>query len=170
MVIKIFKNIIALIGLFFIQVTILNKISISSYIFPYVYILFLFALPKNFPSWINLVFAFGLGLYIDIFTNTFGIHALASTTMVFFKPLLLNSLLPPDLEDENLQANIYNLGIKKYLIYAGVLTLIHHFLVFNFEVFSFFYIIDNLMKTIISTSISLFLMIILQAIFTKKQL
>ena len=92
------------------------------------------------------------------------------TTMVFFKPLLLNSLLPPDLEDENLQANIYNLGIKKYLIYAGVLTLIHHFLVFNFEVFSFFYIIDNLIKTIISASISLFLMLILQAIFIKKQL
>ena len=170
MVISFIKNIIALVGLFFLQVTILNKISISTFVFPYVYILFLFALPKKLPLWLNLITAFTLGLSMDIFNNTFGIHALACTTMIFFKPLLLNSLLPQDLEDENLQANVHNLGVKKYLIYATVLTLIHHFLVFNLEVFSIFNIIETLLKIITSSGISLFLILILQYIFIKKTL
>lgn len=168
MVISLIKNIIALIGLFFFQVTVLNKININTYIFPYVYILFLLALPKKLPPGINLIVAFLLGLTMDIFNNTFGIHALACTTMIFIKPLILNSLITQDLEDENFQSNIYNLGIKKYLIFATVLTLIHHFIVFNFEIFSFFYIIDNLFKTIISSIISLFFIITFQFIFIKK--
>jgi rod shape-determining protein MreD len=170
MVISFIKNIIALLSLIFLQVAIFNKINISTYVFPYVYILFLFALPKKMPLWLNLITAFILGLSIDIFTNTFGIHALACTTMIFFKPLLLNSLLPQDLEDENLQANVYNLGVKKYLIYSSSLTLIHHFIIFTFEVFSIFNIFDTILKTIISSSITLFIILILQYIFIKKTL
>ena len=78
---QILKNIIRFVVLVFIQVAILNNIQISGFINPYMYVLFILLLPFETPNWILLVLSFFLGLSIDIFSNTLGMHASASVFM-----------------------------------------------------------------------------------------
>ena len=52
--------------LVFLQVFILNNIQFSGYINPYIYILFIIALPFETPNWAMLILAFILGLTVEI--------------------------------------------------------------------------------------------------------
>ena len=70
--------------LVFTQVLFLNQIQFSGFVNPYIYILFVMLLPLNAPRYVVLVGAFLLGLSVDIFSNTLGIHSFAS---VFITPV-----------------------------------------------------------------------------------
>ncbi len=47
----------------------------------------------NFPNWALLILAFILGFFIDIFSNTLGLHIMATVAMAFARPTLLKILL-----------------------------------------------------------------------------
>ena len=72
------KNIFRFIILVLVQVLVLNNIQFLGYINPYIYILFILSLPVRTPRWASLLLAFVLGLTIDIFANTPGMHASAA--------------------------------------------------------------------------------------------
>ena len=90
------RNLLRFAVLVLVQVLILNNIQISGYLNPYVYVLFVLLLPFETPNWLLLVVAFLLGLSIDLFSQTPGIHAFATVFMAFFRPFILNVLSPRD--------------------------------------------------------------------------
>ena len=76
------------IGLVLLQVLLLNNIQIAGVINPFLYIYFIIALPIH-TNRISLVFiGFALGLVIDVFSNTWGIHAMATTLIAFLRPYI----------------------------------------------------------------------------------
>ena len=79
------QNIFRFILLVLFQVLVLNNIQFLGYINPYLYILFILSLPVQMPRWFLLVLAFILGLSIDIFSNTLGMHAFATVFVAFFR-------------------------------------------------------------------------------------
>ena len=84
------QNIFRFVMLVLVQVFVLDNIQFLGYISPMIYILFILSLPVRFPRGVVLILAFLLGLTIDIFNNTMGIHAFATVFAAFIRPTIIN--------------------------------------------------------------------------------
>jgi len=162
------RYVINFILLVFLQVFIFNNIQFSGFINPYIYIIFILLLPFETPKWLILFLAFLLGLTVDLFTNTIGMHSSATVFMAFLRPYLLKVLAPRDgYEAETLpQLNYYGFGW--FLRYASVLVIVHHLFLFYIEVFSFSNFFFTLLRVILSSIFSIFLIVISQYFFYSK--
>lgn len=80
------KYAIMFVSLVLVQVLILNNIQFSGFVNPYVYVLFILLLPFTIPGYLLLGLSFLMGISIDIFSNTLGLHAAASVFL--FAPAL----------------------------------------------------------------------------------
>ncbi len=152
------------------QVLLLNNIQLGGYINPYLYVLFILLLPFNTPNWLLLISSFLLGLSVDFFCNTMGIHAAASTFVAYLRPYVLSFLSQKDDYQEEKVPSIRYFGFTWFLSYVGILVFLHHLLFFIIEVFrfeEFFYIVT---KVIFSTLFTLLFIFITQYLFIEKQL
>jgi len=166
--IRLHKYIIHFILLALLQVLIVNNIQISSYINPYIYILFILILPFDINKTVLLIIGFFAGLTIDIFSDTYGIHAAATTLLAFLRPSILNIISTREAHEPGTSPSINTNGIGWFLKYLLIGTLIHHTSLFMLEIFSF----NNFFHTIgkISTNLisSVFLMIFYYIIALKS--
>lgn len=151
-----------------VQVLLLNHIQISGFINPYLYILFILALPFNTPKYLLLILGFLLGLNIDIFSNTIGIHAAATTFLAFIRPSVVNLISSRDVLETSSIPRIRELGLNWYLRYAIILVLIHHFFLFYIEVFTFHGFFYTLLRALLSSFFTLVLIILSQYITYKE--
>ena len=94
------SNAIKLIFMFFIlillPVLVLNRIAIFNYATPFLYIYFIIKLPISLNRNILLLLSFTFGFIIDIFCNTPGINALATTVTAFVQQPLRRILYATD--------------------------------------------------------------------------
>lgn len=155
----------------FVQVLVLNKIEVgepfNGYFNPYLYILFLLMLPVNINKILLLVLSFLTGLTIDMFGSTAGMHASACLFIGFIRPSFLNLIAPREGYEVTLRLNIQGMGAATFLLYAAVLTLIHHTVLFMIEAFSFLHFGDLLLR-IFSNGASTLLLVILSQVLTRR--
>ena len=164
----IIKNIIRFIILILLQVTVFNNIQLSGFINPYLYILFILLLPFETPPWLLLVLSFFMGLSIDIFSNTIGIHASACVFMAFLRPFVLNYISVRDNYESNIEQSLYVYGFSWFLKYSLILILVHHSFLFIVEVSSFNNFGDTLTRILFISLFTLVLVITSQFIISKK--
>ena len=130
------QNILSFVILILFQVLALNNIQFLGFINPYIYILFIIALPVRTPRWLSLILAFILGLTIDIFSNTLGMHAFATILIAFLRNGILNLFIVLE-ENDNPSPSIRSIGVAAYVKYLILMVFIHHFSLFFLEAFSF---------------------------------
>ena len=134
--IKIFsRNIIRFLFLVFIQVLIFNNIQFSGLINPYIYVIFILLLPFKTPTWALLGLAFLLGISVDLFANTPGMHSTATVLMAFLRPYVLSIIAPRDGYETGTFPRLYYYGFFWFLKYAAILVTIHHLSLFYLEIF-----------------------------------
>lgn len=162
------RNIFRFVFLVLLQVWVLNNIQFSGYINPYMYVLFVLLLPFETPSWMVLFLAFFLGLSVDMFCDTIGMHASASVFMAFLRPFVLQAISPRDGFETGTFPRVYFYGILWFFKYALILVFAHHLFLFTIEVFKFdnFHLI--LWRTILSTIFTSFLIILSQFVMFRK--
>ena len=158
-------NIIRFIALFLFQVMILNNIQLSGYINPYMYVLFVLMLPFQVPKWILLLSSFFMGLGIDFFTHTPGLHATATTFMAFCRPGIIRALSSNKEIEPGSQPDINIFGSNWFLAYASILVFLHHLLLFYLEIFRFTDFFMTFSRVLISSAITLVLILLAQFIF-----
>ncbi len=137
--------------LLLVQVLVLNNINFLDYINPYLYVMFIIILPVDIPRIFLLLIAFFLGLSIDVFCNTLGVHAFATVFVAFMKTPLLKLFAPRDNFD-SFTPSMKTLGMSQFAKYAVLMVLIHHIVLFFVEAFSFVQI-DILLLKIFSNSV-----------------
>lgn len=163
---SILKNIIRFVGFVFLQVLILNNINFLGYINPYLYVLFILLYPFNGNQSLFLILSFLLGLSIDLFEDSGGIHAAACLVIAFIRPNLLRFSFGISYDHQNLRLSTTPFGAR--LSYIFISIIIHHFILFFLEMFSFSHIIIVLKKTLFSGIFSVIMIILSLAIFSKK--
>src|SRR5581483_10393034 len=94
MISDIFSNILRFIFLILFQVLVLNNIQLGGYINPYGYVLFILLLPVETPKWLLLLLSFSIGISLDMFSNTMGLHAAACVFMAYCRPRVLRIISP----------------------------------------------------------------------------
>jgi len=135
--IKSHKYIIHFILLILIQLLVVNNIQVNSYINPFMYILIILILPFDINKSLLLFLGFLTGLTIDIFSDTYGIHAAATTLLAFIRPTLLNILSSKEAYEAGTSPDINIYGFSWFLKYLIIATFIHHTCLFILEIFSF---------------------------------
>jgi rod shape-determining protein MreD len=162
------KYVIMFFVLVLIQVLVLNNIQISGFINPYIYILFILLLPFNIQGYLLLGLSFLIGITIDIFGNTPGIHAGATVLLGFIRPGLANLISSRELIEKGTTPNMIQLGFANFIKYIVIAVLVHHLILFFAETFSFSDIFETIIRWILSSLFSILIILGSQFIIFKN--
>lgn len=160
-------NSIRFIVLLLAQVTICSNINLFGYVNPFIYIIFILLYPVKTNRLIFLILAFNLGLLIDMFLDSGGVHAAASVLLAFARPAFLKNAFDTLYDHQNLKFGTTDIGVL--LTYITLATLFHHFAVFNLEIFNISQILLILKKTLFSSIFTIILSFLLILLFKKRK-
>lgn len=146
-----------------VQVLFLNQVQFSGFVNPYLYILFILLLPLKAPRYVGLIGAFLLGLSIDLFSNTLGIHAFASVFVAFLRPIVVGMITNRE-EDMSDYPGLKQNGFVWFLTYTALMVVFHHTVLFFVEVFSFANFLGTLYRILLSSIFSIFVIVLSQFI------
>jgi hypothetical protein len=125
-------------------------------------------LPFETPRWLLLLSGFLLGLSVDIFSNTLGLHASASVFMAFMRPYVLRVISPRDGYETGTFPRIFYYGLTWFLNYTIILVVMHHLFLFYFEVFRLSEFFRTLLRVVLSASFSVAFIVLSQYIIYRK--
>ena len=133
-----------------------------------VYPIFILLLPLKMPRSLVIFLAFILGLSVDMFYDSPGIHASASVLLGFMRPTILRGLAPSGGYDIDSNPTKRKYGVVWFAQYAGILLALHLFWYFCLEVFTPVYYDRILWGWITSWLASILLVMLYQFIFDPK--
>ena len=158
--------------LLLVQVFIFNQVSWGwggrDLLFVFVYPLFVALLPLRLPRPAVILLAFLLGLGVDFFSETIGLHAGALTFTAYVRPFILQLIQPRDGYNIKAYPSIKDMGGGWVLRYLALLLLAHLLMFFLLQTFSLYFISDILLKTALSLPASLVVIFALVLIFNPK--
>lgn len=154
------------------QVLILKRIAFNfgdfAFIHLIIYPLFLLLLPLNIPRPLIMVIGFILGMTIDIFYDSPGVHASTCVFIAYVRPMILSLLQPYEGYSTNASPTLRSLGFTWFLSYASILIGLHLLFYFSVEAFSFVFLFEILMNTIFSLIPSVIIVVLIMLIFNPK--
>ncbi len=148
------------------QVIICSHINFLGYINPNIYILFIILYPVKNNRSLFIFMSFLLGLIIDLFLDSGGIHAAACVFIAYARPIILKFSFGMVYEHQNMKFNTVDFGSK--LTYITIMTAVHHIILYSLEIFSISKIILILQKTLFSSIFTIILCILMIIIFSRK--
>jgi rod shape-determining protein MreD len=163
---NIFINIVRFVLLVFLQVLLLNNINLAGYINPYVYILFILLYPLDGDKGLLIFLSFLLGLSIDIFEDSGGVHAAACAFIAYIRPVVLKYSFGISYEYNSVK--IRKAEPMERLTYIASLVFMHHFVMFSLEIFSFKHMLLLLKSTLFSGLFTIIVIVCTLIIFIKK--
>jgi hypothetical protein len=157
-------NLLRFLVLVFVQVLILKDINIGGQSFNYiniiVYPLFLILLPLRTPHSLLVLLGFLLGIFVDAFYDTYGVHASACVFAGFIRPYVLMIYAPKGGYNINYSPTKRRFGLNWFLGYASTMLFLHLFFYFSVDAFTFYYIDEILLRTVSTSIISMLIIII----------
>jgi len=162
MIIELLKHTGRFFLLLILQLFVLNNIQLSGYVNPYLYILFIMTLPFEAPIWIVLLSSFSMGILIDMFNDTGGLHASVCVFVAYIRKPILRFISPREGYDASAVPTLNYLGFGWYIWYAGLMVFIHHFTFFYLEAFRFSEFFKTLWRVISSGTLTLVFIFIFQ--------
>lgn len=141
------------------QILVFNNVNFLGYINPYPYILFIILYPVNGNKSGLLVTSFLLGIIMDMFCNSGGVHAASSLALAYFRPFVFKFSFGLSYEYQTVKLND-SLSPERFS-FILISVIIHHFALFLLEVFRLNFIWDILLKTLFSTIFTTIICIII---------
>jgi len=164
---EILLNIARFILLLLIQVLVLNHINFLGYINPYLYILFIIIFPLSGNKSLLIFLSFLLGLSVDIFSDSGGVHAAASVFIAYIRPFLLKFAFGVSYEYNTVKIN--KVPASERFIYVAIMVVLHHTILFTFEIFNASQILLILTSTLFSSIFSIVLILCILLLFSRKK-
>ena len=158
------QNIIRFVLLVFIQVFLLKNITLYDLSTPYLYILFILLLPFETPNLLLFALApfyirFNLSMsFYD--TPRPACYGPACLLAFQYVSCTISITVQKDGFDNEPEPTLSVMGFRWFFTYALILTLFHHFFLFNLEVFRFSEIQYTLSWVILSSIFTVFLMLV----------
>ncbi|EIA09650.1 hypothetical protein [Flavobacterium frigoris] len=142
-------NISRFILLLAVQIVIFNNMNFLGYIIPLPYILFIILYPVNGNRSGLLLASFLLGLTMDLFSNSGGIHATACLVLAYVRPTIFKFSFGVSYEYQTIKLNDVLTPERFSFILMSVV--IHHITLFILEAFQVSFFWDILLRTVLST-------------------
>lgn len=136
------------------QILVFRQVSIGWETFDYVHIIvypvFLILLPIRTPRPILIALGFLIGITVDVFYHTPGVHAAAGTFTAFMRPFILGLMAPRGGYNLNDSPTMVKFGFGWFAGFASAMLLLHLFFYFSMEVFTPVKIGEISLRTIFS--------------------
>ncbi|WP_203296181.1 rod shape-determining protein MreD [Luteirhabdus pelagi] len=161
-----FINTVRFIALVLLQILLLNNINFMGYINPYAYITFILVFPLNANKSLLIFLAFLLGLTIDMFMDSGGVHAAACSFIAYIRPWILKFSFGVSYEHNTIR--IGKTSMAQRFSYVGVMVLLHHFILFSLEIFSLEHILLIVKSTLFSGIFTILIVLGLIILFSRK--
>ena len=149
------------------QVTIFNNINFLGYVNPYIYIIFILLFPIKNNRLVFLLIAFMLGMVLDMFSDSGGVHAAAAVLLAYCRPILLKFSFGMLYEHQAIKFS--NLELGGLITYVSLAAVLHHIVLFSLEIFNISQILQILEKTLFSSIFTIILSILLIILFGKRK-
>jgi len=158
-------NSVRFIVLVLVQVMLCNHINFYGFINPYIYLIFILLLPFTGNRAIILISSFFIGLTIDFFSDSGGIHAAASVLIAYLRPAFLKFSFGVSYEHNNIKLSKTN--IAERISYILLMVFTHHLVLFSLEYFSVEHILLILKSTLFTSVFSSLLIFCIVIIFQR---
>ena len=113
------------------QILIFNNFYFGGYINPFYYIVFILSIPPSTNGSKQLILSFLIGLIMDLFTFSQGIHCFSTVLICYIKIFLESKKV-----DRENNTELINSSWSNFILLIIPLTLLHHFCIFFLEIFS----------------------------------
>ena len=154
-------------GLVLLQVLVLNQMHIGGYATPFFYIYFILKFNSRVGRNELMLWAFALGLTVDMFGNTSGMNAAAATVLAFFRSSLIRLVTLRDI-DEGFRPGIKSLGFSSFFRYSLLTCILFCSLLLLIDTFSFFNLKVLFLKILTSTFSTLVCVLCAESLGRKK--
>lgn len=153
--------------LILLQVLLLNRISLFGIATPVLYIYFLLKLPRGKNLFYVIISGFLMGLIIDIFLNTPGMNAAATTIVAAYRKPVMNLFFEKE-EYNEFVPGIYT-AAGPFVRFTIVMVMLHLTLLFFIESFTLFNLMNTLLRIAASSFISILLVIALDSLIFRRK-
>lgn len=154
---------------FLAQVLIFKNLVLFGIGFCFLYVMYIILLPMEFKTIPTLLVAFVLGIGVDLFYDTLGIHTAALLVVAFIRRRWIQALVPSGGYDEDLQPSVFNMGFSWFMSFSFPLVLIHHALFFYIESLGTDLFLVSLQKVVASIIFFFIISIIVQLLFYRRR-
>ena len=165
---NIVKYSLVFVALVLVQEFVFNNIELNTYMNPYVYVLFILILPFSINRSVMLLLSFLLGFSIDMMSGTLGLHSAACVAIGYIRPFILSIFISREDFEQEVAPTISAYGLMWFIRYAAVLVVIHHFILFSLEAFTFVGYFTTLVRIFLSSLLSLFFVVLSSYAFSKQ--
>ncbi len=166
------RNIVRFLVYAFVQVVLFKRISIgfeeTYYIHFYIYPIIILLLPFKTPRSLVIFLGFVLGLLIDVFYDSPGVHAATCVLTAYLRDYILLLLKPTEGYKAEGVPVIEQMGIVWCASYFAIAMIAHLLVYYSIEAFSFVYLDEIILKTLLSFLASFFIVIITQLLVNPK--
>ena len=146
---NLFVNTFRFILLLAVQIVIFNNMTFLGFIMPLPYILFIILFPINGNKTELLLASFFLGLTMDFFSNSGGIHAAACLILANIRPYIFKFAFGVSYEYQTIKIND-SLTPERF-VFIVLAVFIHHITLFLIEAFQINFIWDLLVRSLLSS-------------------
>ena len=136
------------------QVLLFDQLQLLGVCHPYIYILCLLMMPITLPHSADMIIGAVVGLIMDVFCNSLGVHTASCIFIMFIRPYMIGALVN-DKDRLNEQISLRALGVEALFKYVVILVLVHHLMVFLLAAWSWSHIGFVLMETVVSSIITI---------------
>ena len=149
------------------QILVFNNIDLFGYINPFPYILFIILFPVDGNKQLLIITSFLLGIMMDLFSNSGGVHAAACLILAYARTYIFKFSFGLSYEYQTIKINDSITSERFSFLLLSVI--IHHFTLYILEVFQLSSLWDIVLRTIIGTLFSLFICIVLIYLFKPSK-
>ncbi|GGA64786.1 rod shape-determining protein MreD [Flavobacterium palustre] len=142
-------NILRFISLLALQIVVFNNMTFLGFIMPLPYILFIILYPVNSNRSALIISSFALGIIMDLFSNSGGIHTTACLILAYYRPYLFKFAFGVSYEYQTIKLNESLTPERFSFIFLAVV--LHHLTLFILEAFQVSFILDILIRSLLST-------------------
>jgi hypothetical protein len=148
------------------QIFVMRSVVLFNYAFCFVYIAGILILPADVSRMYLLLIGFATGFIVDVFSNTFGMHAAATVLIAYARPFLIQYQMESR-GMERADVGIKAQGIGAFLYYILPLIFLHQAVLFFMEMNNFGMILHTLLRIVASTILTT-VVIVLFELFSKR--
>jgi hypothetical protein len=147
------KTVLTFLLFMILQLLVFRNIVIQDYAFCFMYI----------------AISFLVGLIIDIFYDTAGVHASACVLISYLRTYIVQFLFPNRGLETDVVLSINGMGTERFVRYIFIMTLIHHTLLFFVEAGTFQFFVVTIIKIVSSVLVTTFTIVLLHVVFRGVQ-
>lgn len=160
---------IAFVMYFIIQVLVLKDLVLFGDAFCFLYVYSILLMPLEIKPVPLMILAFFMGLAVDMFYDTPGMHAASTVLLAFLRNPWIKVNTPRGGYDENVPPTLLNMGLAWSTAYSFPLILIHHVCFFYIDFLGTSFSPSIVIRMVSSVLFTFVLAAIVQLLFYNKK-